>query len=1349
MSDSALSSSPEDRRNRGYLDAFCIWLCVVLISLAINWARWIGRHIAIGIKEILIAELTSKVIKSHGKSGLEQMKNTVNSEARPMAADDGKIINMLTSDAERVFVLFAYIDELYCLPFILGIGVWYMYRLLGASALVGLLFFAAYVPLTKSASARLANVEKTVKDVSDKRVSIITEVVQGIRAVKLFGWESCFVDKINKQRSIQLEKFWLAQKWQICVNALAALGPVLIPIVMFTVYVAILGNKLTAEIAFTSISVFQVVRFVFENGSELIGVAIRASVSLNRIESYLEQNAVQGLEDRVTLERSNTLGFEAADLEWAYQNVPSSNVPANSKHIDSGSAPDESTLLLATESSSHTDILPLLDQGLSTSPPPELQRSMRGFTLRDINVEFPTGGFSLVAGPTGSGKSSLLAALIGEMTLTRGRILLPTMHSRDMADEDIKYKDIIELSGDNGLVIRDIAYVAQEAWLRNATVRENILFDEPYNRERYEQVLHACALKPDLRVLLAGDQTEIGERGVTLSGGQKQRVALARAVYSSRSILLIDDCLSAVDAHTAKHILTECLANSAGLMQSRTRVLVTHHVSMCLPYAQYIVAMCEGRVVLKGVPADLQDHQGLALTAMSEHNRNVFNTIAKHDSKGRGKMTASATTAEENPLTQTAQLTADTRSEDEYNSGRMETIREQKEQALGDSVTAALQGTLVEEEKRETGSVRLKVWKMYFAACGSKSFWVWSLILLVSSRGMVLLHDYWIRIWVVSNDTNGGTIPRSVARHSVAYWLGIYVLIGLASVVWRVFLLRVMYRRAIKASMTIHSQLLKTMMRATPRFFNSTPIGRIINRFSRDMDVIDASVMNVLVAFASDILLVLITYAVILSAAPLFIFVVAFITLLFSWFGFYYANTCRELKRLEANSMSPLLSLFSELIQGVSTIRAFGVKHLYIKEANNRLCAHLQPLGITWLLYRWIGLRCDMTGSLVSFSCAMFVLYNMDWVDAGLAGFVLSYSLSFTSRMIWVVRNYTVNETNMNAVERVMQYMDTEQEASLESDPQNQPPPSWPRKGDVQIENLVAEYVPGVPVLHGISLSIKHGEKIGIVGRTGAGKSTMSLALLRFIEASKGRVVLDGVDISRIGLEDLRRNVTIIPQDPVLFNGSIRSNLDPLDEHPDELLWEALRRTHLIKENDSQNTYGSSSSSSISVTSVVEGGGFNSGNTSGDGSALERMAGIFTSLDAEIKENGQNLSLGQRQLVALARALVRRSKLIIMDEATASVDFDTDNRIQNTIRGPEFANSTLLCIAHRLRTIIDYDRVLVLDNGKVAELDTPYNLLQNKDGIFRSMCEKSGEREYLYSAAMSMSTTRCKTSIIN
>ncbi|KAJ2506801.1 hypothetical protein H4217_008946 [Coemansia sp. RSA 1939] len=329
--------------------------------------------------------------------------------------------------------------------------------------------------------------------------------------------------------------------------------------------------------------------------------------------------------------------------------------------------------------------------------------------------------------------------------------------------------------------------------------------------------------------------------------------------------------------------------------------------------------------------------------------------------------------------------------------------------------------------------------------------------------------------------------------------------------------------------------------------------------------------------------------------------------------------------------------------------------------------------------------------------------------------------------MLWVIRDYSDNEMNMTSIERIMQYTRTEQEAANESDSQNKPPATWPNKGDLHIKDLVVEYVPDVPVLHGVSFSIKHGEKVGVVGRTGAGKSTISLALLRFLEASKGQIVLDGVDISKIGLEDLRRNVTIIPQDPVLFNGTIRFNLDPFDEHPDELLWEALRRTYLVRDTESQAT--STTSSTV-----------NANNTDNkDVVALERMAGIFTTLDAEIKENGNNLSAGQRQLVALARALVRRSKLIIMDEATASVDFDTDRRIQNTIQGPEFADSTLLCIAHRLRTVLDYDKVLVLDNGRVAEYDTPHNLLQIKDGIFRSMCEEAGEYKRMIKAEDSKS----------
>ncbi|KAJ2603765.1 hypothetical protein EV177_006615 [Coemansia sp. RSA 1804] len=587
------------------------------------------------------------------------------------------------------------------------------------------------------------------------------------------------------------------------------------------------------------------------------------------------------------------------------------------------------------------------------------------------------------------------------MTLVRGNIMVPTIDSRvsSSAADGNMYKDVIDISNE-GLVLYDIAYVGQDTWLRNATFRENILFGEEYEKERYEEVLRVCALKPDLRIFPAGDRTEIGERGVTLSGGQKQRVALARAVYSHRRILLIDDCLSAVDAHTGKHILMECLLSKTKLMQGRTRVLITHHVPMCLPYADFMVMMNKGRVVLKGIPQDLKS-QGILMNALKELDN-------KASSSDKAKQPADENESQidwdftKTVKTNMKQDLRDIKSEDEYTKERFQEISRQKDMGP-DTDVSVLEGILVKEEEREKGRL--------------------------------------------------------------------------------------------------------------------------------------------------------------------------------------------------------------------------------------------------------------------------------------------------------------------------------DQEAASESTSENKPSALWPKTGNVQFENLVAEYVPGVPVLHGISFSVHHGEKVGVVGRTGAGKSTMSLALMRFVEATKGRIVLDGIDISKIGLEDLRRNITIIPQDPVLFNGTIRYNIDPFEEYPDELIWDALSRVHMIRE---QTSHATSASTSILGIANSE----NAGGTAGE-LPLERMAGVFSSLDDKIEQNGHSLSAGQRQLVAMARALVRRSKLIIMDEATASVDFDTDERLQRTIRGYEFANSTLLCIAHRLRTVIDYDRVLVLDKGKVAEFDTPKNLLEKKNGIFRGMCEKSGELEYL------------------
>ncbi|KAJ2831802.1 hypothetical protein FBU31_002204, partial [Coemansia sp. 'formosensis'] len=680
----------------------------------------------------------------------------------------------------------------------------------------------------------------------------------------------------------------------------------------------------------------------------------------------------------------------------------------------------------------------------------------------------------------------------------------------------------------------------------------------------------------------------------------------------------------------------------------------------------------------------------------------------------------------------------DTTSEDDYNMRRLNKIAEQR--GLDpDGDLSALQGALVEDEERESGYVKSEVWLTYLNASGGKWFWVSLLALTLICELALVLQDYWIRVWVsaigsgVSDDPSSQlTTHISIERRhrSAVYWIGIYMLLGIAAVFWRMLQTSYFFSGSIRAEQNLHSHLLRRVMRATPRFFDSTPLGRIVSRFSHDIKT-TGYIMYPVVSLTGNILAMFNVVIIVSLVTPASIVIAIFVSLLYAGTAYYYLTSSRELKRLESTSMTPLLSLFGELILGVSTIRSFGAKYLYIKEALNRINAHNQPYYLVWATSSWMSVRMESAGAFVSFTCALFILGNLDWLDAGLAGFALTYSMSVSGHMLEAIRSYSANELNMNSVERISQYLSIEQEADLLATPENKPPSDWPKSGNVHIEDLVVEYVPGVPVLHGISITAKHGEKIGIVGRTGAGKSTMSLAFLRFIEAAQGRILLDDEDIAKIGLEELRRNVTIIPQDPVLFNGTIRFNLDPFGEYPDELVWDALKCAHLVRKRSSQTA--STASISYDTRDIANEAG------------MERMSGIFTGLDADIKENGRNLSLGQKQLVALARALVRRSRLIIMDEATASVDFDTDDRIQRTIRGAEFANSTLFCIAHRLRTIIDYDRVLVLDKGKVAEFDTPWSLLQREGGIFRSMCEKSGEYEHLVATAQRKSQANSST----
>ncbi|KAJ2662234.1 hypothetical protein IWW48_001974 [Coemansia sp. RSA 1200] len=1281
-------SSIENTRSK-YLDVLGLFVFTIFHTLLFNQYLWLARRLTIWLKGLFVAELTAKTLCRSGKGTFDddkKKKDKKNKKAGSKDKDDtkedsadssGKVMNLLTADFNEIIHASFYIFNIYDLVIKLAIGIWYMYSLIGASALVGIAVTILYIPLSKAILTRYKKITAQQSAAGDKRITAITEVIHGIKAIKLFGWESRFIAKVDERREQQLSYMWKKFFWSTILSASANLNPIIILVIMFASYVVVFGNTLNAGTAFTSIIIFQMVRSAVAKLPSSIGYVVGAYVAFTRVDSYLGQSQIQELEKRIPAQGSSSeLGFDCADLEWnvsdsstADAENANSNTSDMSRRTDSNtnSQTTENTPLLAATTSGAQSSLSVRSSATQIANQEEIMR----FSLKDVDVRFPLGQLSIVAGPTGSGKSSLLSALIGEMTLVRGRVLLPTISPSALAETLPNYRDIIKLSRE-GATIHDIVYVAQEAWLRNATIRENILFGEPYDLERYEEVLRICALKPDLRILAAGDMSEVGERGIALSGGQKQRVALARAVYSSRRILLIDDCLSAVDAHTSKHILVECLSGNSRIMQGRTRVLVTHHVAMCLPYAQYMVMVNGGRIALKGTPAELRNSNSLS-SALIESLDNKNNESAMKQNNKENTTSVN-----------------DRRPEDEYNKEHLQKLAA-KRGIDPNTDLSILQGVLIKDEEREIGYVKFEVWKMFMKTCGSYMFWAYLIMILLASEAITALRSYWIKMWVESTNSSAPGLNTAIGG--------------------RVSLARDM-----------HKLLIRKIVHAVPKFHDTTTAGRIINRFSRDMSVIDDGALDSIGHWFSRIISVLAIYFIVTAVIPAFAIAAIVITSIFAVITFYYLNTTRELKRLEANSMSALLSLFGEIIQGATTIRSFGAKHYYIKEAINRINSHNRPFYVVWSSNRWLLVRINAASSLVAASAATFILYNLDHIDAGMAGFLLTYALTFADEMLWVIRDYSDNEMNMTSIERIMQYTRTEQEAANESDSQNKPPATWPTKGDMQINDLVVEYVPGVPVLHGISLSVEHGEKVGVVGRTGAGKSTISLALLRFLEASKGQIVLDGIDISKIGLEDLRRNVTIIPQDPVLFNGTIRFNLDPFDEHPDELLWEALRRTHLVREAESQ---ANSTAASIANANDTE---------NKDMVSLERMSGIFTTLDAEIKENGSNLSAGQRQLVALARALVRRSKLIIMDEATASVDFDTDRRIQNTIQGPEFANSTLLCIAHRLRTVIDYDKVLVLDNGRVAEFDTPHNLLQKEDGIFRSMCEKAGEYKRMIKA---------------
>uniref|UniRef100_A0A8C1N9Q3 ATP-binding cassette, sub-family C (CFTR/MRP), member 3 n=1 Tax=Cyprinus carpio TaxID=7962 RepID=A0A8C1N9Q3_CYPCA len=1110
----------------------------------------------------------------------------------------GEVVNLMSVDAQRFMDLTTFLNMLWSAPLQIVLALFFLWQNLGASVLAGVAVMVLLIPF----NAFIAMKTRTYQQMKykDERIKQMNEILNGIKVLKLYAWETSFQEKILQIRQKELNVL----RKTAYLSALSTMAwisaPFLVALTTFAVFVTVREeNVLDAEKAFVSLSLFNILRFPLNMLPQVISSI--ASVSLKRIQDFLSHDEL----DPESVDRRN-------------------NTSGNG----------------ANETFSCVKGLTVINWRLMCC---------------SINVMVPQGSLLAVVGHVGCGKTSLVCALLGEMEKLEGQI---------------------SIRG-------SVAYVPQQAWIQNATVRDNILFGRPYVEQKYRCVLEACALTPDLEVLPGGDQTEIGEKGINLSGGQRQRVSLARALYSEADVYLLDDPLSAVDAHVAKHIFDNVIGPE-GALKGKTRILVTHGISF-LPQVDNILVMVDGRVSEMGSYQDLLKQNG----AFAEFLRNYsLEDIIEDD-----EIIDLLLDEEEEEFPDDA-LSNHTDMVD--NEPVVNEARRQFMSCFG-FVTSAFTSTSPDDKRgsRQTlllfflnfmQSVKLKVYWEYAKAVGPLlSLFICFLYGCQSATSIGA--NFWLSEW--TNDAlQNGTQHRASTR------VGVYAALGLDAVsssglsntgVLVMFSSFTLALGKIQAARKLHQTLLDNKFHTPQSFFDTTPIGRIINRFSKDIYVIDEVLPSTVLMFLGTFFASVSTMIVIIFSTPIFFLVVTVpLMLLYCCVQRFYVATSRQLKRLESVSRSPIYSHFSETITGTSVIRAYGRNTAFVLLSDMKVDENQKSYYPGIVSNRWLGVRIEFIGNCIVLFAALFAVIGKEKLSPGLVGLSVSYALQVTMSLNWMVRMTSDLESNIVAVERVKEYSETVTEAPwIVKD--KQPPPDWPPKGNVEFIDYSVRYREGLDlVLRNISLEVKGGEKIGIVGRTGAGKSSMTLCLFRLLEAADGEIVIDEVKISEIGLHDLRSKLTIIPQEPVLFSGTLRMNLDPFEKYSDEEVWKVLELSHLKKFVSNQ----------------------------------------ASKLELECSEGGENLSVGQRQLVCLARALLRKTRILVLDEATAAVDLETDNLIQSTIR-TQFEDCTVFTIAHRLNTIMDYTRVLVLDKGKIAEFDTPANLLAQK-GIFYGMAKDAG-----------------------
>ncbi|XP_028966710.1 ABC transporter C family member 3 [Galendromus occidentalis] len=1221
-----------DLFRNGYVLAVGVLLCTLLQSTFSNNFMHMVTMQSVYVQSALRTAIYSKTLRLRLQQDSEdadedevspttQDQDTQSYKRAQTTTSMGAIVNHMSTDCQNVMMIFTNLHYIWMLPLKIGLILYLIYGVLGISVLLSSCVLVLITPVQYLISRAMSHIQASIMSISDERMKKTRELIQGVKLLKILGWEKIFVERIQRIRSSE--------------------------------------------------------RSLLKKDAVFVAMNSGSMVSTRRLEEFLSRPEME----RIT--------------PW---NTDVSKVRSLSK-LDE----EDEDFFDAASTSMAESFLSISNGTLEWSKGVEI--------LRDLNLNLPSRKLTFIAGPCGAGKTTLLSAMLGELELAKGSI--------EWLDKNTHF----------------VAYVPQRPWLENATVRDNIIFGQLYEVRRYRRVIEACALVTDLDTLPAGDLTEIGERGANLSGGQRQRIAIARAIYSDARLFILDDPLSALDAHVARAVFENAIQKML-VDKNKTVVMVTQKKDL-LAFAHHLVILNDHTVVAKGTYDEVRADHPESLECLERGSHLEFAEKKRRDSlkpkrtKSQRKMsfTESIERNMDRAFSLTRQIpdfessfhgscaercnkerrgsilserlflrggildgsTSPSRNR-AHTAGTVMTTYDHEggrlEVSLGPNENDSGELTpwrFVENEDRCEGSISSRVYTRYAKACG---FFV--VFLSVLFFGIMQLckitSDFWLMRWSDINRNNGSLTPAESVEATNWYYLYVYAGMSLANVLFALVANLSAQLTTIRATKPLHDNMLERVVGCSQTFFDQNPVGRIINRFSADLNIVDRKLPISFPVLTRFILICISVALVNVIVSPVSVVFVGISFAVYWYLQQFFRASSRELQRLECITKSPIISHFSESLNGLHTIRAYGRQSDFIVRLHALLNSNNVAAIMTNSANCWLGVSLDYLGAGILF---LIIVTNIvaaleGFITASSVGLTMTYTLLVPQYLNWVVKNLTSVEMYMSSVERIESY----RELPAESEGRNlkaikeipAAPRRWPTRGLVEFENLTLQYdTSDQPVLDNVNIVIKPGEKVGICGRSGSGKSSLVLGLFQMVPLTKGQIRIDGIDLAGEDVHEVRSRLSMIPQDPILFEGSVRENLDPEGKCSDEEIWKALEKAR-IKDM------------------VTEAGG----------------------LDAEISEEGSNLSTGEKQLFCLARSVLSPSQVLVLDEATSSLDVSLEDKMLEIVRDV-WKEATVIAIAHRITSILDFDRVIVFKSGSISEMGDPRKLAEDPKTEFAAL----------------------------